>query len=74
MPITVYSGSHCHACHKVKEFLSRSGREFVVKDVDEDPEAFNDLMALGIMTLPVTVVGDTIVRGWDEKKLREVIG
>jgi hypothetical protein len=58
----------------VKEFLSRNGREFVVKSVDDDPEAFNELVALGIMTIPVTVIDDYVVRGYDEKKLRAALG
>jgi hypothetical protein len=59
----------------VKEFLSRNGREFVVKNVDEDPEAFNELVALGMMTIPVTIVdGEYVVRGYDEKKLKAVLG
>ena len=58
----------------MKEFLSRNGREFVVKNVDEDPEAFNELVALGLMTIPVTVIDDYVVRGYDEKKLRAALG
>ncbi len=57
----------------MKEFLSRAGRPFTVKNVDEDPEAFNEMVALGFMTIPVTIVGDYVVRGYDEKKLREVL-
>ena len=57
----------------MKEFLSRSGREFVVRNVDEDPEAFNELVALGLMTIPVTLIGDRVVRGYDEKKLRSAL-
>jgi glutaredoxin len=59
---------------KVKEFLSRSGREFTVKDVEEDPAAFSELVALGVMIIPVTIVDGRIVRGFDEKALREAIG
>lgn len=58
----------------MKEFLSRNGREFVVKNVDEDPEAFNEMVALGIMSIPVTIIGDCVVRGYDEKKLRAALG
>jgi hypothetical protein len=58
----------------VKEFLSRSGREFTVKNVDDDPEAFNDMVALGLMTIPVTIIDDYVVRGFDEKKLRAALG
>lgn len=57
----------------MKEFLSRAGRPFTVKDVDEDPSAFNDLMALGLMSIPVTIIGDYVVRGFDERKLKEAL-
>ncbi len=58
----------------MKEFLSRSGREFTVRDVEEDPAALDELVALGQMSIPVTVVDGRIVRGFDEKALREAIG
>jgi len=58
----------------VKEFLSRNGLEFTVKNVDADTDAFNELVALGLMSIPVTIVGDVVVRGFDEKKLRAALG
>jgi glutaredoxin len=58
----------------VKEFLSRNGREFAVKNVDDDPEAFNEMVALGFMSIPVTIVDDIVIRGYDEKKLRAALG
>ncbi len=45
-----------------------------MKNVDEDPAAFGELVALGLMTIPVTVVGDYVVRGFDEKALRAALG
>jgi glutaredoxin 3 len=58
----------------VKEFLSRNGQEFTVKNVDDDPDAFNEMVALGLMTIPVTIVDDVVVRGYDEKRLRAALG
>jgi glutaredoxin len=58
----------------VKEFLSRNGLDFTVKNVDEDTDAFNEMVALGLMTIPVTVVDDIVVRGFDEKRLRAALG
>ena len=58
----------------MKEFLSRNGLEFTVKNVDADTDAFNEMVALGLMTIPVTIVGDVVVRGFDEKKLRAALG
>ena len=57
----------------MKEFLSRAGATFAVKNVEEDPAAFNDLVQLGIMQIPVTLIGDYVIRGFDEKKLREAL-
>ena len=57
----------------MKEFLSRAGATFTVKNVDQDPDAFNELVGLGIMQIPVTIVGDYVVRGFDEPKLREAL-
>ena len=58
----------------MKEFLSRNGLDFTVKNVDADTEAFNEMVALGLMTIPVTVVDDIVVRGYDEKRLRAALG
>jgi glutaredoxin len=58
----------------VKEFLSHNGREFTVKYVDDDPDAYNELVALGYMTIPVTIIGDSVVRGFDETQLRAALG
>ena len=45
-----------------------------MKNVDDDPEAFNEMVALGLMTIPVTMVDDVVVRGYDEKRLRAALG
>jgi glutaredoxin len=58
----------------VKEFLSRDGLEFTVKSVDDDPDAFNEMVSLGLMTIPVTMIDDIVVRGYDEKRLRAALG
>ncbi len=57
----------------MKEFLSHTGRPFTVKNVDEDPSAYDELVSLGVMSIPVTIIGDVVVRGWDEQKLRDAL-
>jgi glutaredoxin len=39
----------------VKEFLSREGVPFTAHDIDEDDRAYDDLIARGFRTVPVTV-------------------
>jgi glutaredoxin len=58
----------------VKEFLSREGVVFVTKNVDEDEEAYAELVQKGYRTIPVTFIGDLVIRGFDEAALRAAVG
>jgi glutaredoxin len=57
----------------VKEFLSRNGYTFTVKDVDEEDDAYRELIARGYRTVPVTIVGGRTVKGFDEPALRQAL-
>ena len=49
----------------MKEFLSRAGAPFTAHNVDEDDRAYDELIARGFRTIPVTIIGDQIVKGYD---------
>lgn len=57
----------------MKEFLSRAGRPFIVRNVDEDLEAYNDLIARGFRAVPVTLIGGTAIKGFDEDALKAAL-
>ena len=57
----------------MKEFLSRAGVPFVAKVVDEDDAAYDELIARGFRAVPVTVIGDAVVKGYDPSALRAAI-
>jgi glutaredoxin len=57
----------------VKEFLSRAGQTFAVKLVDEDSAAYDELLALGYRTVPVTTIGVQTVRGFDPAALAKAL-
>jgi glutaredoxin len=58
----------------VKEFLSREGIAFETKNVDEDEQAYAELIQKGYRTIPVTFVGDKVITGFDEPALRDAVG
>jgi len=53
----------------VKEFLSREARAFEVRNIEEDDRAYDELLALGVRTVPVAVIGRRIVKGFDKAAL-----
>jgi glutaredoxin len=57
----------------VKEFLSHAGKKFDVLLVDEDDLAYDELLKLGYRTVPVTVIGEHIVVGFDPDALTKAL-
>jgi glutaredoxin len=57
----------------VKEFLSREGHVFDVKNIEDDDAAYDELMALGARSVPVTKIDDQIITGFDQARLREAL-
>jgi hypothetical protein len=47
--------------------------EFVEKNVGKDPAARQELMALGMMSLPVILIGDERLAGFNPKKIDDAL-
>ena len=57
----------------MKEFLSREGVEFTAYNVDEDESAYGALIARGFRTVPVTLIGERSLTGFDAAALSSAI-
>ena len=57
----------------MKEFLSRAAVPFTAFNVDEDDRAYDELIARGYRTIPVTVIGERVVKGFDAAALTSAI-
>jgi glutaredoxin len=57
----------------VKEFLSREGHAFDTRNIEEDDAAYDELMKLGARSVPVTVIGDEVITGFDQVRLRTAL-
>ena len=57
----------------VKEFLSREGYTFETKNIEEDDAAYDELMALVARAVPTIVIGNTVITGFDQARLRAAL-
>jgi glutaredoxin-like protein NrdH len=57
----------------VKELLSREGVPFTAYNVDEDEHAYDELIARGLRTVPVTVIGERVLKGFNPVELADAI-
>lgn len=72
--ITVFTTSSCAYCVMVKRFLSLKGKEYKEVNLDDDQELRQQLMnKTGVMTVPITQIGDEYIIGWNPSKLGALI-
>jgi glutaredoxin len=57
----------------VKEFLSQAGVPFTARNIEEDDAAYDELIARGFRTVPVAIIGDAVVKGFDAAALGAAI-
>ena len=46
---------------------------FAAHNVDEDEHAYDELLARGWRTVPITVIGDRVIKGFDAAALQAAI-
>ncbi|HBC31876.1 MAG TPA: NrdH-redoxin [Clostridiales bacterium] len=71
--IKVYSSASCSNCTAAKEYLKEKGYEYEEKNVSTDKEAKKELIALGYMGVPVIMIDEEVVVGFNKSKLDEIL-
>ena len=72
--VTIYTTPSCHFCHMAKDFFTANGVKFTDYNVATDlPKRQEMIQKSGQMGVPVIYVGDKLVVGFDEEKLRELL-
>ena len=72
--VTIYSTPTCHFCHAAKDFFNEHGVTFTDHNVATDLEKRKEMIQKsGQMGVPVIYIGDDLVVGFDEAKLRELL-
>lgn len=72
--VTIYSTPSCHFCHAAREFFSENNIAFTDIDVAADVEKRKEMMDMtGQMGVPVIRIGDDVVVGFDEAKIKEIL-
>jgi glutaredoxin len=74
MRATLYIEPASLFCQLARDFLSAQGIPFEEKDVSQDEEAIRELRAIGVLAVPVIVLDQHVVIGFDQEKLATLIG
>ena len=73
--VTIYSTPVCHFCHAAKDFFTANNVKYTEHDVAADAEKRQEMIEItNQMGVPVIRIGDDVVIGFDEGKLKELLG
>lgn len=73
--VTIYSTNTCHYCNLAKDFFAKNGVEYTEHNVGSDVEKRQEMFQLTHqMGVPVIRIDDTVVVGFQEGKVSELLG
>jgi len=72
--VIIYSTPVCHFCHLAKDYFAENKIAFTEYDVASDMEKRTEMVDLtGQMGVPVIRIGEDVVIGFDEAKVKELL-
>ena len=73
--VTIYSTPSCHFCHMSKEFFKANNIAYTEHDVAGDAEQRKIMIEKsGQMGVPVIIIGDELIIGFDKPKITKLLG
>lgn len=73
--VTIYSTPTCHFCHMAKDFFEVNHVPFTDYNVATDlPKRQEMIQKSGQMGVPVIAIDDQLIVGFDEPRLKELLG
>ncbi len=73
--VVIYSTPTCHFCEAAKNFFNQNKVAYIDYNVQEDQEKAREMVERsGQMGVPVIFIDEDMVIGFDEPRLRELLG
>lgn len=63
--VTVYMTTWCGYCRQMIAFLNQQGIRYTAYDIEKNAGAKRDFVSRGGQGVPMVVVGNTVIRGYD---------
>ena len=72
--IVIYTNTGCQSCHAVMEFFNENNIHFDEHNISKDIEAKKMLLKKGYRSVPVIVIGDEELIGFDKDIVMKSLG
>ena len=72
--IIILTGASCPWCNRVKEYLREKRFRFREVNVEKDSEGARELQRRNIMGVPVVLINNRPIVGFDKAKIDKLLG
>jgi glutaredoxin-like protein NrdH len=71
--VIVYSSTNCPYCQQLKKYLTEQNVAYEERNIDLNDTYGEELHSMGIMSLPLTVIGEHKILGMNVTKLKKAL-
>lgn len=73
--VVIYTTTWCGWCNKTRAWLDAQGVSYVNKDIEDDPDAGDEMRELtgGDSGIPVVVIDGEVIQGYNERKMASLL-
>jgi glutaredoxin-like protein NrdH len=69
----VYSSTNCTYCKQLKTYLTEQNIPYEERNIDENPAYGEELYSMGMMSVPVTVIGEHKILGLNPARIKKAL-
>jgi glutaredoxin 3 len=71
--VEIYTSDTCVYCHRAKEFFEENNISYVEHNISRDAEIRKSLMLKGYRSVPLIVINNVEVLGFDKDKISDLL-
>ena len=71
--VEIFSSNTCKNCVDLKNYLKENNIEYIEYNISKDQEARKNLIQLGYMSVPVTLIDGEHVLGFDRIRIDQLL-
>jgi glutaredoxin len=72
--IDIYTSDTCGYCHAAMDYLNENNIEFTEHNISSNPESRKELMKKGYRSVPLIIIDDEEILGFDKDKVSSLLG
>lgn len=69
--VVIYSLTACSVCKAAKNYFKENNIKFEERNINKDKSHIDFMVENGYMSVPIIVIGDTKIVGFDKEKIEK---